>query len=149
MYVLADLYSQDELEIKPAIKQEKVVLKERHVDSILACQIPKIIDDYPVEDSEQLFRWLNQASTYLTDPGLTFFLQVKDKTLKERIEARGELACENDFIVFRKRQAIYNRLAVEKKKRWVTLNNDGSFSDAVQTIITHIHCHRKITREEI
>lgn len=56
MYVLSDLYSQDEFEIVPALRAGAVVVKERHVDSILACQIPKITDDYPQSSAEQMFQ---------------------------------------------------------------------------------------------
>lgn len=138
LYVLADLYSQDEMEIRPAIKQGKIILKERHADSILACQIPKILDDYPLKDSERLFNWLKQTLDYLTKPDLSFFLQVKDEILKERIKARGEQVCINDFSIFKKRQAIYNRLAFDNRKRWIALNNDGDFSDAMQVIRSYI-----------
>lgn len=143
MYALADLYSQDELDIRPAIEQKKVVLKERHVDSILACQIPKIIDDYPLEKEKRLFEWLEQASVNLLEPNLTFFLQVRDEMLKDRIEARGELTDKNDFIVFRKRMAIYSRIANKKRKRWIILNNEGSFSESVHTIVANIQRHLK------
>ncbi|MEI7424817.1 MAG: hypothetical protein WCK10_01715 [Candidatus Staskawiczbacteria bacterium] len=149
MYVLADLYSQDEIEITPAIKQGKVVLKERHIDSVLACQIPKIIEDYPSFDRKQLFYWFNQMSTYLTDPDLTFFLQVKNEILETRIKERGESVCKNDFIIFGKRQIIYDCLAIEKKKRWISLHNDGDPSGTVQTIITNIHQYRELTRKEM
>lgn len=138
MYVLADLYSQDELEIRPAIEQGKVVLKERHGDSILACQIPKIMDDYPTEDFKHLFDWLSKSITYLTEPDLTFFLHVKNEVLEERIRARGEVVSENDFVVFERRLKVYNYLAEEKRKRWVVLNNEGSFSDSVNTIVATI-----------
>jgi len=145
MYILADLYSQDELDIRPAMKQGKIVLKERHVDSLLACQIPKIMDDYPSEKKNRLFEWLEQASVNLLKPDLTFFLQVRDKVLKSRIEMRGEIADGNDFIVFRKRMAIYSRIADKRGKRWVILNNEGSFSSSVQAIVANIQsCRKKI-----
>jgi len=147
LYILADLYSQDELDIRPAIEQGRVVLKERHVDSVLACQIPKIMNDYPLEEEKRLFKWLEQASANLLEPNLTFFLQVKDEMLKDRIEARGELTDKNDFIVFRRRMAIYSRIADKKRKRWVVLNNEGSFSDSVQTIVAKIqNYHKKFER---
>jgi len=47
MYVIADLYYQDEHEIKSKLNEGKIVLKERHVDSLFACEIPKIRDEYP------------------------------------------------------------------------------------------------------
>jgi len=66
-------------------------------------------------------------------------LKVKDETLQERIKARGELICENDFIVFAKRLAIYNRLADEKRKSWVVLCNDGNLANTAKLIVAHIH----------
>lgn len=143
LYVLADLYSQDEMDIRPAIEQGKVALKERHVDSVLACQIPKIMEDYPLEEEKRLFEWLEQASVNLLEPNLTFFLQVRDEVLKDRIEARGEFTDRNDFIVFRKRMAIYSRLADKKRERWIFLNNEGSFLDSVHAIVAAIQNHHK------
>ncbi len=134
MYLLSDLYSQDEFEIKPALQQGKVIIKERHVDSILACQLPKISDDYAQSDTEQMFQWLHQSCSQLTQPDLTVFLRVSDEELKKRIKARGEQATESDFAVFRKRQAIYDRLAAENQHRWLQVVNNDKPRAAVQAI---------------
>jgi len=66
---------------------------------------------------------------------LTIFLRVSDKTLQRRIEARGEQTTESDFTVFRKRQEIYDHLAVENRSRWFEIVNDGEPQDAVQTVV--------------
>lgn len=137
MYILSDLYSQDELEIRPALQRGLVVIKERHIDSILACQIPKIIDDYPSSDADRLFQWLTHASAQLTEPDLTFFLCVQEEVLRERITARGEQVSESDFVIFKRRQAIYDRLAAENQKRWITLSNDGDSVENTQAITAH------------
>jgi len=103
MYVLSDLYSQDEFEIVPALRDGAIVVKERHVDSILACQLPKIVDDYLQSNVEQVFQWLRQTYSQLTQPDLTVFLRVSDEALRRHIEGRGEQITESDFTVFRKR----------------------------------------------
>lgn len=138
MYVLSDLYSQDESEIRPAIHKGFVVLKERHIDSIFACQIPKILDDYPSSDTEKLFRWISATSSRITVPDLTFLLDVKKEILRQRIEKRGEQVSESDFLVFERRQTIYDRLASENQNRWVTLANNGDPFETLQTIVNHI-----------
>lgn len=135
MYVLSDLYSQDEFEIVPALRNGAVVVKERHVDSILACQLPKITDDYLQGNAEQIVQWLRQTCNQPTQPDLTVFLNVSDETLQRRIEARGEQATENDFAVFRKRQEIYDRLAVENRSRWFEIVNDDEPQDVVQIVV--------------
>lgn len=141
MAVVADLYWQDELEIRPALRQDCVVLKERHIDSVLACQIPKIVDDYPSYGAEMLFRWLVCICSRLAKPDLTCFLDVESRLLAERITARGEQVAADDFRVFVNRQVIYDRLAAENQHRWVRVLNSGDTADAVQIIIRQINRH--------
>lgn len=138
MYVLSDLCSQDEFEIVSALRNKAIVIKERHVDSILACQLPKIADDYPQSNAEQMFQWLLQTCNQLTQPDLTFFLRVSNEALRRRIEARGEQATENDFAVFRKRQKIYDRLAVENTGCWFEITNNGKPHDVVQAVVEEV-----------
>ncbi len=138
MYVLSDLYSQDEFEIRLALQQGKVVIKERHLDSILACQLPKIAEDYPESDTERLFQWLYQTCRQLTEPDMTVFLRVSDKELKKRIESRDEQVTERDFAVFEKRQMIYDRLAVENRHRWLNVVNDEDPQAVVRIIIEEV-----------
>ncbi|MBU1038818.1 deoxynucleoside kinase [Patescibacteria group bacterium] len=134
MYVISDLYSQDELEIGPALKEGKVIIKERHIDSIFACQIPKIIDDYPGSNPEYLFKWLEQSLKKLRRPNLTFFLDVKKEILKNRIVGRGEEVSAVDLRVFQKRQNIYNKLALKNRGRWLNIKNNGRPMESVKEI---------------
>lgn len=138
LYILSDLYSQDEFEIKPALHQGAIVVKERHLDSILACQLPKIMGDYPANDAEQIFQWLHCICSQLTVPDLTIFLRVSDEELRKRIKARGEQATTNDFAVFRNRQTIYDRLAAENQHRWFEVINDGNPQDTMEIILGEI-----------
>ena len=139
LYIISDLYSQDELDIKPALQKGMIVLKERHRDSIVACQIPKIMNDYP--NANQIFWWIQQVCSQLTEPDLTIFLRVSsDKEVKRRIKAReGVGPTAADFAVFRERQVIYDRLAAENQHRWFeVINNDESPEDSVEIISEEI-----------
>lgn len=137
MYVISDLYSQDELEIQPAIKSGKIVLKERHVDSILACQTPKIMGDYYQEKFGSLMQWLVDATRYLTKPGLKVFLEVNKDLLQDRIIQRGESISEEDLIVFDKRQKIYD-LLTENDSNWLRLPNNNDDESAALSIVKAI-----------
>jgi len=136
MYVLADLYSQDELEIKPAVKSGKIVLKERHIDSILACQIPKIMDDYSSEKVSSLLSWLIESSSYLTKPDLRLFLEVNKKLLQKRIIERGGSVSKDDLRIFGKRQEIYSQLI--KQNNWLRLSNNGDVKSAALFVVREI-----------
>ncbi len=138
MYVLSDLYSQDELEIKPALQQGKIVLKERHIDSILACQIPKIFEDYPGSNQNQLFKWLKDSSVQITKPDLTFFLEVDEETLRQRIIGRGEDVAKSDFAIFRERQKIYDHQSAENQNRWLSVPNNGEPLEVIKLIVNNI-----------
>jgi dTMP kinase len=137
-YILADLHSQDESEIRPAIGAGAVVIKERHIDSVLACQIPKIVDDYPQVDLEKLFMWLSAAVSMILSPDVTFFLDVREEEMVKRIRGRGESVSETDMAIFRRRQTIYDRLGLENCARWYRLQNNGTPGEAVCAMVACI-----------
>jgi dTMP kinase len=132
MCVIADLYYQDEHEIKPKLNEGKIVLKERHIDTLFACEIPKIKDDYPDLDTESLYNWIESVSTQLYIPDLTFLLMVSEDILIERIRNRGESVSEEDLRVFAEREKIYRQLAEKYKDRIVVFDNKKEIEKAVE-----------------
>lgn len=138
MYVLSDLYAQHESEILPALQRGAVVLKERHIDSVVACQVPKIFEDYPNSDVDSIFEWLIHSCGQLHEPQLTVFLRVSGLELKRRIEGRGERVTESDLHVFEQRQRLYDRMAAKNLHRWFSVANDGGVIDTAQTIAREI-----------
>ena len=138
LYVVADLYSQDEFDIRPALAQGKIVLKERHLDSIFACQIPKILTDYPDRKVDELIEWLDSMCSSLKEPDLTVFLDVPEIELRNRIVGRGEALSESDVTVFKSRQAIYDRIAANGYKRWMRADNQHSPDQTAEVIIRKI-----------
>lgn len=138
LYIVADLYSQDEFDIKPALAQGKIVLKERHLDSIFACQIPKILADYPDRKEGELTEWLNSLCCNLKEPDLTVFLDVPETELRNRIVGRGEALSESDIAVFKSRRAIYDRIAATGIKRWMRTDNQHSPDRTAEVIIRKV-----------
>jgi thymidylate kinase len=138
MHLLADLYSQDELLIRPALQARRVVLKDRYLHSIVACQLPKILSDYPEQDEHQVYAWLKQLCARLTYPALTVFLSVGESTLQQRLTMRGEPPSTSDWAVFKARERIYNRLANEQPECWLIVPNDGDPQPAIRTIVSEI-----------
>ncbi len=138
MYVIADLYYQDEHEIKPKLNEGKIVLKERHIDSLFACEIPKIRDEYPHITTELLYNWIESVSTHLYIPDLSFLLIVPEDILIERIRSRGESVSDEDLRVFAEREKIYRRLAEKHKDRIVVFDNNKEIEKVVEEITEQI-----------
>lgn len=140
MLIASDLYFQNEQEIMPALKKGNIVLKERHVDTLFACQIPKIKEDYPAYDYNELYGWIRQISNKLYAPDMTFLLIVPEDVRIKRIEERGENVSDEDIRVFEEREKIYRRLAEENKNRIIQFDNSKSIeksTNEVADIIIH------------
>jgi len=141
MYVIADLYYQDEQEIKPALEEGRIVLKDRHIDSLFACQIPKIKEEYPELENDKLYEWIRQTSRNLYVPDLTFLLTVPLSVQIERVKGRGELISEEDLSVFDEREKIYKHLSKDNSRIIVFENNklvDGAVDEITEFIIKFV-----------
>jgi len=138
MYVIADLYYQDEHEIKPNLNKGRIVLKERHIDTLFACEIPKIRDDYPQFDEESLYRWIESTASKLYMPDLTFLLTVPEDVLMGRIRSRGESISDDDLRIFAERKRIYRQLANRYKDRIVVFDNNRTVEEATDEITDRI-----------
>ena len=130
MYVIADLYFQHEMEITPFLAPNTIILKERHIDTIFACQIPKITEDYPHLTHQNLYDWVTQQVLLLSSPNLTFLLSLPKDVQIERIKKRGENISEKDVQIFDQREIIYANLASKHKDRIVVFQNDKSLQEA-------------------
>jgi len=130
MLVASDMYFQDEQEIRPILKEGNIVLKERHVDTLFACQIPKIMEDYPEYEYGELHNWIMQISNKLYVPNTTFLLNIHRDTQIARIKNRGETVSNEDLRVFDDREEIYRELAKKHKDRIILFDNNKSIEEA-------------------
>jgi len=141
MLVASDMYFQDEQEIRPILKEGNIVLKERHVDTLFACQIPKIMEDYPEYEYGELHNWIMQISNKLYVPDTTFLLNIHRDTQIARIKNRGETVSNEDLRVFDEREEIYRELAKKHKDRIILFDNNKSIEEAtieIADIITSL-----------
>ncbi|VVB60733.1 putative thymidylate kinase [uncultured archaeon] len=134
MYLTADLYYQDEEEIRPALKEGTIVLKERHIDTLYSCQIPKIMNDYPELEFENIYNWIKDIICNLYVPDKTFLLTVPKDIQIERILNRGEEVSDEDLSVFKRRDSIYEKLYNENKDRITIFDNNKPLDQAAQEI---------------
>ena len=138
MQVVADLYYQDEYEIKPRLDERKIVLKDRHIDTLFACEIPKVKEDYPQLDEETVYHWIESTTSNLYIPNLTFLLTVPEDVLIDRIRGRGESVSDEDLRIFAKRDRIYKKLAERHKDMIVVFDNNRAVEEATEEIADRI-----------
>ncbi len=136
--IIADYMHQTEVRIVPELQRGKIVLKDRHIDSQIACQLPLIIRDYPNIAESTLLNWF--ASTLSVSPkipDLTIYLHVPDETRVQRIEGRkrdftedraNEISQE-DKDIFKEREKIYRLLIVNDSHRIVVVENSEGIED--------------------
>lgn len=135
MLIASDMYFQDEQEIRPALKEGNIVLKERHIDTLFACQIPKIREDYPEYEYDELHKWIKQISNKLYAPDITLLLTVPKDVQITRIEKRGENVSNEDLRTFEEREKIYIELAKKHKNRIILFDNNKSIKNSTNEIV--------------
>jgi len=131
--VIADLYFQDEQEVLPALKNGCVVIKDRHKDTLFAYQIPKIQEEHPQMDYEQLFCWINSFASRLRVPDLTFLLTVPNDERLARIQSRGEQLSRKDIEFLERVDNIYSDIA-ERESRIIPYDNNRNVQEAAAEI---------------
>ncbi len=114
--------------IKPALKEGKIVISDRYVDSMLAYQIGgrKLPED--------LVRYLNMISSKGLMPDLTILLDVSPDVGLKRARQRGAAdRFEQEAVAFHKRvREFYLDAAKEDPKRFVVINTDHATIEETQ-----------------
>lgn len=117
--------------ILPHLNSGKIVLKDRHIDSVIACQLPNLLAEYSL-DKEEAFSWFKHViSIAPVIPDLTVYLDVP---LEERInrlgsrdsiyrEAQGHTVSQEDIRVFSAQQTIFEQIAKEAPDRVMVYSN--------------------------
>ncbi|NIL59421.1 dTMP kinase [Salinispora arenicola] len=130
--VVADLYYQDEREIVPALEQGHIVLKDRHLDTILYTLTPSLVAAGAIRDEGHALTWLSILCSELRyRPSLTVYvdapLSVRLERLRQRQrhlrEARANEVGREDLAVFTARDRIARQLISEEPTRFLMLDN--------------------------
>lgn len=114
--------------ILPALKEGKIVISDRYVDSTLAYQIGgrKLPED--------LVRYLNMISSKGLVPDLTVLLDVSPEIGLKRARQKGAAdRFEQEKVAFHKRvREYYLHAAKEEPKRFVVINTDHATIEETQ-----------------
>jgi thymidylate kinase len=143
----ADLFYFDGALIGPLEAPGRVVLKERHVDTLLSHEGPVLTIRYGWPEQRAL-EWLSCVIAPLqVRPALTILVEApeadRERRLRERTERAGRrlepTEAELNRAVFRTRADWYERLRLRDRKRWVSIANpDGELSTAVSQVIAEV-----------
>ena len=130
MLFITELYWKTELEIVPKLRAGYLVISDRHIDSAIACQIPKILEDYhqpeDYEEVEDLYlNWLIECCKYVRKPDLTIFLYSSEEERKRRLMSRGRSYDSRETRTSLLRMRIYRKLMEREPQRFYLVRNEG------------------------
>jgi thymidylate kinase len=143
----ADLYYFDGALIAPMLAAGGIVLKERHLDTLIAHEAPVLTRRFGWTD-QQAIEWLSSVLEPLqARPSLTILVEAppdhQDRRLRERMQNSGRVLepAEVRFNreVFRIRAEWYETLRLKDEPRWVSIANpDGEHAQSVARAIAAI-----------
>ena len=151
----ADLFYFDGALIAPMVAAGGVVLKERHVDTLISYLGPALARQEGWSD-ERAVEWLSKVVAPLqVRPELTILVEApfehRERRLRERASAAGvtvsDAAFEVDRAAFRVRGEWYERLRMKDARRWSAVANpDGALATAADQatalILARLQCRR-------
>lgn len=138
--VVADHFYQVENEILPALTEGKVVLKDRYLETLQACE-PRILKtDYGFDELAHEYIDTVESLTPLV-PDLTLYLTLSREEQRRRLQSRGADADEIDEEVLDERERVYRQRAEEHADRIVAYENDGSVDRGAREVADIVRDH--------
>ena len=143
----ADLFYFDGALIAPMVAAGGIVLKERHVDTLISHEGPVLTRRHGWSE-ERACEWLSSVVAPLqVRPTLTIMVEAplshRERRLRERLTSAGAELGPADAVVdraaFRIRAEWYERLRLQDVSRWVSIANpDGELPRATARTIAEI-----------
>jgi thymidylate kinase len=140
--IAADLHYLDARVIGPELVRGAVVLKDRHVDTVVYTLAPSLLAAGAFADPDAALAWLNALVAPLRfPPALTIYvdapLEVRLRRIRARVrslaEDRANQVSDQDIEVFHARDRIAWRLISAEPHRFLTVvNGDRPLRDAVR-----------------
>lgn len=149
--VVADLYYFDERVIGPALQAGHVVLKDRHLDTVLYTAVPELVATGAVTTDSEALTWLSMMLSRLRyRPVVTVYvdapLHVRLARIKKRPrrfpEDRGRKVSREDLAVFTARESVAKRLMAAEPARFVVVDNSRPLSEGVSQVLALVHSLR-------
>jgi thymidylate kinase len=155
--IVADLYYLDERVIGPALERGAVVLKDRHVDTVLSTVPPMLVQAGVIEADSFAFTWLALLVGELRNrPAVTVYvdapLNVRLERIKRRTrhlpEHRAHEVDSNDLEVFARRERIMRAMIQTTPNRFLTINNGRvPLEEGVRTVTAFVLAALKNRKE--
>lgn len=143
----ADLFYFDGALITPAVAAGAIVLKERHVDTLISFEAPVLVRQFGWSE-QQACEWLALVLRPLqTRPQLTILvdapLSQRERRLRERVKTAGgtlePAQAEIDREAFRIRAEWYEKLTLKDQGRFIRIANpDGELAQSASQSVAAI-----------
>lgn len=149
--IVADLYYLDEQVIAPALGAGYVVLKDRHLATVLYTQVPTLVRAGAWPTDSQAMTWLSVMMSGLRySPAVTVYVNAPLEVRLARInkrprhfdEDRAHKVSHEDVEVFTARERIVRRLVAAEPSRFLTIENDRSLPEGVSRVLALVHSRR-------
>jgi thymidylate kinase len=147
--VVADLYYLDEAVISPALDADLVVLKDRHLDTVLYTLPPTLVRAGAVASEERAHTWLRAVLSELRHrPAVTVYVDAPLDVRLQRIthrtrhlsEARSAEVSAADLDVFAARERIIRQLIAAEPARFITVENGHRpLHEAASDVLALVH----------
>ncbi|SFB59123.1 Thymidylate kinase [Amycolatopsis marina] len=150
--VVADLYYFDERVIGPALEAGNVVLKDRHLDTVISTLVPSLVQTGAIPTDVHALTWLSvllgelrhpPTVTVYVDPPLDVRVaRIRDRQ-QRRTEARGNHVSDEDFAVFAARARVMQQLIAAEPDRFITvINSNRELDEGVRQVVARIDSWR-------
>ncbi|MDP7079026.1 MAG: dTMP kinase [Candidatus Undinarchaeales archaeon] len=133
LLVTADRAFFTERVIVPALKQGKVVIKDRYYDSTYVYQPYRFVEDGYHTNKEQVFKWLDAFHEFFViRPNITFLLQAgPEDALKRQALNKGWRITSEDVRMAEETAKIYEDLVSRDPARFIRIDSYVTTIDAV------------------
>jgi thymidylate kinase len=153
--IVADLYHFDERVIGPAMDAGCIVLKDRHVGSILSTLVPTLVDVGAIGTESAALAWLGGLLSELHHvPAATVYvdapLDVRLRRIRGRerhlVEARATEVDGRDLAVFAARDRLMRQFIADTPSEFLTVDNGFKpLSEGVNSVLALIDTRRAST----
>lgn len=137
LLVSADRAFFTERVLVPALKQGKIVIKDRYVDSTYVYQPNRFREDGYAVNKEQLYQWLDNFHEFFKiTPHLTFLLQADpEKALKKQALHKGWQIHSTDIKMAEDTAKFYEELAYRGGSLFKKINSYDASLEEISAVI--------------
>lgn len=128
--VVADHFYQVEKQIRPALEQGHVLVKDRYTPTVYAYESIHIVDSYGKADvTEDYFDAVGELTPIA--PDIVFYLDVPPDVQRTRLERRGDSPTPEDMDVFERRRELIEQWLESMDSQVVSHTTDCEIEESI------------------